>query len=594
MIISTLFCVENGHRDFNFKLSSEWKTTPLLSNFTSRIIDMVALIKLGAKSFPVFQVEIGNQLFDLSNQHKDFSKLLSMMSRTSIELAHAMIKEGKRPEDARVFGIWIGGTAFQFCVAHAVVTLLSDGKYDIHANLTFKDDWLHDILAPGPNPHDFPPNLPSESIITGKTSWNSIQISEFTTQRDINLPIVSVDETQIGPTLYTGFLNEQSLEILNNFIRIARNRIDLILNSQASDSEKAREFRSKDAFGALVGARSGSQTPTPQNAKAQQQSAGLGSVSRSSIRNNVRTKKSLPELGILLQLSKFPQVFPQMFHYEIEKLNDGTAVITYEFEELKPIENEYGGISNLIDAVDDHIEILINCMLFGIQTLWGLYFLHEIVGIVHSDISPSNIMYSDHYETWKLNDFDHGRRIQESLVTPRTAGTRNFIAPESEKTGIYTKASDVFSLGAVITECIKPVVLVRIFRLEDVDDGVEPDPELSSFGIKMFKVIRSMFSHDPSQRPSSIEAIEQFVNLLNELMDLFNLECSDEILRQAQMCINSIKMNREATEASQGKAEIVQEVEEKIREVELKKSKYIIEEKDILSPDILPGPQLNK
>lgn len=115
-----------------------------------RLYTLVVLIKIGERDFPILQIEMGSQNFDLLNPHKDISKMLGTMSLTCIEMAHELHKSGKRPEDARVFGIWIGGTTFQFCVAHPLVTSLPDGKKEIYANLIFKDEWWFDILSSTP------------------------------------------------------------------------------------------------------------------------------------------------------------------------------------------------------------------------------------------------------------------------------------------------------------------------------------------------------------------------------------------------------------------------------------------------------------
>lgn len=76
-------------------------------------------------------VEAGVETFDAANSHKDFSKLINIMSFSCIDLARELADKGKTPENARVYGIWIVGMTLQFCVAHPVVTKLNDGTYEI-------------------------------------------------------------------------------------------------------------------------------------------------------------------------------------------------------------------------------------------------------------------------------------------------------------------------------------------------------------------------------------------------------------------------------------------------------------------------------
>lgn len=64
--------------------------------------------------------------------------------------------------------------------------------------------------------------------------------------------------------------------------------------------------------------------------------------------------------------------------------------------------------------------------------------------------------------TWKLIDFDLSCSIEESLMTPRVAGTEDYVASESEESGIFTEKSDVYSLGKVFIGLIDSIILNQI------------------------------------------------------------------------------------------------------------------------------------
>jgi serine/threonine protein kinase len=287
-------------------------------------------------------------------------------------------------------------------------------------------------------------------------------------------------------------------------------------------------------------------------------------------------------------------LFPQLFGYEIETLGDGTVEINYEFEYLEELRDEYGFISDLIDAGEDHVAIIFNSLLFGINTLYGLYTLHEVVGIVHSDISPSNIMYSPYYGSWKLNDFDQSMKIDSSLYTQRQAGTRDFIASESESTGIFTRASDIFSLGKVMIDSISPVINGRIFRLKDLDEEIEPDPQMCQFGRKIFNLFHLMTLLEPSERPTAIEGLIKFFEILDEFIEFSGIESElhGERLREARMCAELEKIKK------QKKMEVElpikpEEEKEKVKgmEFEIKRPRFSREEREAIVSEILPGPQ---
>ncbi len=58
-----------------------------------------------------------------------------------------------------------------------------------------------------------------------------------------------------------------------------------------------------------------------------------------------------------------------------------------------------------------------------------------------------------------MNDFVQSVDIEKSLKTTRAAGTKGYISLESRVTGLFTKASDVFSLGKVIQNVLYTICL---------------------------------------------------------------------------------------------------------------------------------------
>lgn len=77
------------------------------------------------------------------------------------------------------------------------------------------------------------------------------------------------------------------------------------------------------------------------------------------------------------------------------------------------------------------------------------------MGIVHSDIKPSNIMYFPEDQSWKLIDFDFAGKMTEDLCVGYTV---HYAAPEiiqatySNESLTLRTSMDIFSLGVIAYE----------------------------------------------------------------------------------------------------------------------------------------------
>jgi len=108
-----------------------------------------------------------------------------------------------------------------------------------------------------------------------------------------------------------------------------------------------------------------------------------------------------------------------------------------------------GGRSRVDDAVGLYI--------MG-ELAEGVHFAHELrgpdgkpVGLVHRDISPSNILLSYAGEV-KLSDFGVAKRSSDSSLVNSLKGELGYISPEQARGNPVDRRSDIFSLGAVAFE----------------------------------------------------------------------------------------------------------------------------------------------
>ncbi len=133
--------------------------------------------------------------------------------------------------------------------------------------------------------------------------------------------------------------------------------------------------------------------------------------------------------------------------YEVLEL-DGDSFLIMEYvpgvsldQFLMSIRDEWLGETQAISIIGDCLE--------------GLSHAHDN-GVVHRDLKPGNIMFSDELETAKLMDFGLAKHktgepeeTQSQSVFGAKSGTPSYMSPEQAMGDRLDKSTDVFSLGIV-------------------------------------------------------------------------------------------------------------------------------------------------
>jgi len=131
----------------------------------------------------------------------------------------------------------------------------------------------------------------------------------------------------------------------------------------------------------------------------------------------------------------------------------------------------------------------------------------QVRGVLHGDVKPANVLVDTEGHP-RLLDFlqvDVQRLIDPRIVAPeliepdmRTGafGTPGFMAPEQERHGVVTEATDIFgfgvTLGIFLGQSWNPL---RVLQNELV-------------GREVKELLVAMISHDPAQRPRRMTEIE--------------------------------------------------------------------------------------
>ncbi|CAN5588654.1 hypothetical protein BH10ACT2_BH10ACT2_26000 [soil metagenome] len=131
----------------------------------------------------------------------------------------------------------------------------------------------------------------------------------------------------------------------------------------------------------------------------------------------------------------------------------------------------------------------------------ALTYLHD-QDILHLDLKPSNIVAEGGRA--KLIDFNLARN---AAVGPADWGTPGYYAPEQETGGMFTTATDVWGLGAVLKEAARWSV-PRAFR----------------------RLIRRSLSVNPSERPTLGEFRSYLATALNQPHFDIGVDGSDSAL----------------------------------------------------------------
>jgi serine/threonine protein kinase len=155
------------------------------------------------------------------------------------------------------------------------------------------------------------------------------------------------------------------------------------------------------------------------------------------------------------------------------------------------------------------------------QVAWALRAAHS-VGIVHQDVKPANLVIGQDGLV-KLTDF--GIACRTGSVPANWAGmisgTSAYLAPERLVGARATPASDLYSLGVVLHECLagsRPFTGTAM-EIALAHQLREPPPLPASIPAAVARLVTDLMTKDPLGRPGTAASVAARATYLRDQLD---------------------------------------------------------------------------
>src|SRR5579863_7519805 len=210
---------------------------------------------------------------------------------------------------------------------------------------------------------------------------------------------------------------------------------------------------------------------------------------------HVAIKRILPDLAederFVKMLLTEARIHSALSHRNIVQIHDlGISEDGEYFIVLEYVEGY--DLRMILDQMVEHGEILPEALSLHIasELAQGLHFAHEQrggdgkpLGLVHRDVSPSNVLISMAGEV-KLSDFGLAKRRHDRSVVGSLKGNLSYMSPEQAMQSPLDRRTDIFSLGAVLFE------LLTGRRLREITDEVAGWSHVASGAVPSIRTLR--------------------------------------------------------------------------------------------------------
>jgi hypothetical protein len=149
----------------------------------------------------------------------------------------------------------------------------------------------------------------------------------------------------------------------------------------------------------------------------------------------------------------------------------------------------------------------------GAHLAEGLTAIHAC-GLVHRDLKPSNVLLAA--DGARIIDFGIARAVGAATLTTagNMLGTCLYMSPEQMREGDITAASDIFSLGSVLTFAATGAPPFRATTLPGIVRGImDGDPDLAAVPDPLVPLITACLAKDPAARVGLDDIISRCATL---------------------------------------------------------------------------------
>ena len=209
----------------------------------------------------------------------------------------------------------------------------------------------------------------------------------------------------------------------------------------------------------------------------------------------VAIKRILPDLAederFVKMLLTEARIHSALSHRNIVQIHDlGISEDGEYFIVLEYVEGY--DLRMILDQLVEQGEIVPEALSLHIayELAQGLHFAHELhgadgqpLGLVHRDVSPSNVLISLAGEV-KLSDFGLAKRRHDRSVVGSLKGNLAYMSPEQARQSTLDRRTDVFSLGAVLFEMLTGQ------RLREIRDEVAAWNQVASGQMASLRAVR--------------------------------------------------------------------------------------------------------
>ena len=214
------------------------------------------------------------------------------------------------------------------------------------------------------------------------------------------------------------------------------------------------------------------------------------------------------EMEVLARLTHPSLV--QLYDAGTDALEDGTLRVSYLVMEFVEGQDLRRVLADGPLADDDARRL-------ALDLAEALAYVHA-QGVVHRDIKPANILVpqapagapgarlSPARRRAKLTDFGIARLMDAGrlTITNTTIGTANYLSPEQARGEAVGPASDVYSLGLVLLECLTGTMEFSGSAVEAAVARLMRDPRMpAGLGEPWSRLLPAMTAREPGDRPSA-------------------------------------------------------------------------------------------